>query len=177
MSQFKSYDYSQNANLVFVPKVRAKMNEPTGEVETLRGKINPSEMGARAVRSRPTELLEKMNKRKKSVKEEAEEEDNTFDLLAKNRKNKKKKGASIVDAASGSSASYVPKTKETRLVYEKLLTFVKHVLGTQPNDILVGAADEVLATLKDENMKDIDKKKNVEQVLSSSNKNIVWLCP
>ncbi|RMB91085.1 hypothetical protein DUI87_32683 [Hirundo rustica rustica] len=45
---------------------------------------------------------------------------------------------------------YKPKTKETRETYEVLLSFIQAALGDQPRDILCGAADEVLAVLKNE---------------------------
>ncbi|RXM31381.1 U5 small nuclear ribonucleoprotein 200 kDa helicase [Acipenser ruthenus] len=60
---------------------------------------------------------------------------------------------------------YKPKTKETRETYEVLLSFIQAALGDQPRDILCGAADEVLAVLKNEKMRDKERRKEVEQLL------------
>lgn len=60
---------------------------------------------------------------------------------------------------------YRPKTQETRQTYEVLLSFLQEALGDQPRDILCGAADEVLAVLKNERLKEREKKKEAEQLL------------
>ena len=85
----EGYDFGKNSNLVIIPKNRTRLNEPTGEPETLKGKIKASEMGIFAVRSKPTELLEKMKKRtREKEKEEKDENENLF--VEKTKKNKKK---------------------------------------------------------------------------------------
>ncbi len=60
---------------------------------------------------------------------------------------------------------YRPKTKETHLIYEELLTIVHQYLPDQPNMILKGALDDVLATLKTEDMKDIDRIQEIEAIV------------
>lgn len=62
---------------------------------------------------------------------------------------------------------YRPKTQETRQTYEVLLSFIQEALGDQPRDILCGAADEVLAVLKNDKLKEKEKKKETEQLLGS----------
>ncbi|TFY81453.1 hypothetical protein EWM64_g2555 [Hericium alpestre] len=61
--------------------------------------------------------------------------------------------------------TYRPQTTETHEVYELILSAVHHVLGDQAQDVVRSAADTVLETLKNENLKDFDKKKEVEEVL------------
>ena len=51
------------------------------------------------------------------------------------------------------AGSYRPATRETRAAYEALLAVVQAQFGDQPADILRGAAEEVLAVLKNEHMK------------------------
>lgn len=51
-----------------------------------------------------------------------------------------------IDTASG----YRPRTQETRAAYEAVLAFIREQFGDQPQDVLKGAADEVLAVLKDD---------------------------
>lgn len=62
---------------------------------------------------------------------------------------------------------YRPKTQETRQTYEVLLSFLQEALGDQPRDILCGAADEVLSVLKNDRLKDLDKKKETEALLGT----------
>jgi len=66
-----------------------------------------------------------------------------------------------LDAAAG----YRPKTRETREAFEALLGLVARQFGDQPADVLHGAADEVLATLKADGVKDPDKQREVEGLL------------
>lgn len=60
---------------------------------------------------------------------------------------------------------YRPRTKETLSTYELLLSFIQSAIGDQPRDILCGAADEVLATLKDDRLKEKEKQKEVTSLL------------
>lgn len=62
---------------------------------------------------------------------------------------------------------YRPKTQETRQTYDILLSFLQEALGDQPRDILCGAADEVLAVLKNDKLKEKEKKKETEALLGS----------
>lgn len=62
---------------------------------------------------------------------------------------------------------YRPKTQETRQTYEVLLSFIQEALGDQPRDILCGAADEILAVLKNERLKDREKKRDIDSLLGS----------
>lgn len=62
---------------------------------------------------------------------------------------------------------YRPKTQETRQTYEVLLSFIQEALGDQPRDILCGAADEILAVLKNDKLKDRDRKREIDGLLGS----------
>ena len=55
-------------------------------------------------------------------------------------------GVMNLDTASG----YRPRTQETRAAYEAILSFIREQFGDQPQDVLKGAADEILAVLKDD---------------------------
>jgi hypothetical protein len=48
---------------------------------------------------------------------------------------------------------YRPTTKDTQRVYELLLNYITGCLGSQPQDVLCGAADEILEVLKDDKFK------------------------
>lgn len=60
---------------------------------------------------------------------------------------------------------YRPKTKETNIIYEELLTKIHQYLPDQPHNMLKGALDDVLATLKTEDMKDSDKIQEIEAIV------------
>lgn len=60
---------------------------------------------------------------------------------------------------------YKPKTKENRLIYEQILGRIHQYLGDQPQDVLKSVADEVLAELKIDNKKDLEKKTEIEAMI------------
>lgn len=49
--------------------------------------------------------------------------------------------------------SYTPRTRDTRIAYESLLSLIQQEMGGQPHDVLRSAADEVLGVLKDDSLK------------------------
>lgn len=59
-------------------------------------------------------------------------------------------GMSVLDIDT--AGLYRPRTKETREAYEALLSVIREQFGDQPADVLRGAADEVLAVLKNDRM-------------------------
>lgn len=64
-------------------------------------------------------------------------------------------------------ATYKPRTEDSRAAYEALLAGIQVFLGDQPRDVLRGAADEVLFVLKDENLKDSEKKKEISDIVGT----------
>ena len=62
---------------------------------------------------------------------------------------------------------YRPKTQDTRQTFEYLLSFIMEALGDQPRDVLCGAADEVLAALKNERLRDKERRREVQTLLGS----------
>ncbi|CBZ54476.1 RNA helicase-related protein required for pre-mRNA splicing, related [Neospora caninum Liverpool] len=155
--RFKRFEYRQNSNLVLqrdtstgvAPAVN--LGEPTGEPESLAGrKLYP--MGDKVERG-----LKKEDRPAKSADpKRAKLKRNKLDL---------KRGATVLDADVTEIFFYKPTTQQTRLVYEQLLVTLQQQLGDQPDEVLKGAADEVLAALKVDGCKDSERKKNVEQVL------------
>ncbi|XP_014676711.1 PREDICTED: U5 small nuclear ribonucleoprotein 200 kDa helicase-like [Priapulus caudatus] len=134
---------------------RRSRDEATGEVMSLVGKLTGSKMGDRYQRTRPQGLEERRSKRQKR-------DDARYDMM-------KIKGQTLLSQGIEDIVGivYRPKTQETRQTYEVLLSFIQAALGDQPRDILCGAADEVLQTLKNDKVKDKEKKKEVEQLLGS----------
>ncbi|KAK2712756.1 U5 small nuclear ribonucleoprotein 200 kDa helicase-like [Artemia franciscana] len=150
------YEYKSNSNLVLQADVRLiekrGRDEATGEVMSLVGKLTGTRMGDRFQRTKPIKVDEKLAKRK-----EKEEPDYK----------KFKSAATIDDMENFVGVLYRPKTVETRQKYEALLSFISAAIGDQPMDILCGSADEVLTVLKNDRMKDKDKKKELETLFGA----------
>lgn len=169
-ARFKQYEYRANSSLVLTTDSRPRdTHEPTGEPETLWGRIDPRSFGDRAVQNRPPELEEKLSKsRTKKSKRDAAAAVDSADLPRRDAK-RRRRAASAHEVSVLSltdDAVYKPQTKETRAAYEALLSLIQQQLGGQPLDVLAGAADEVLATLKNDKVKNPDKKKDIEQLLN-----------
>ncbi|BFY98347.1 hypothetical protein BsWGS_01387 [Bradybaena similaris] len=151
------YEYKANSNLVLsVDRTlidRRGRDEATGEVMSLVGKLIGTRMGDKALKNKPPMMEERKNKRRK--RDEAQ-----HDMV-------KMKGTTLLSEGIDEMVGilYRPKTTETRQTYEVLLNFIQAALGDQPRDVLCGAADEVLLVLKNDRMKDKEKKKEVESLL------------
>ncbi|XP_008558910.1 U5 small nuclear ribonucleoprotein 200 kDa helicase [Microplitis demolitor] len=154
------YEYKANSNLVLQADVRLierrSRDEATGEVMSLVGKLDGTRMGDRAQRSKPSKVEERKAKRQK--RDEAQ-----YDFT-------RMKGATLLSESVDEIVAivYRPKTQETRQTYEVLLSFIQEAIGDQPRDILCGAADEVLAVLKNDRLKEKEKKRETELLLGGT---------
>ncbi|KAH6812630.1 U5 small nuclear ribonucleoprotein helicase [Perilla frutescens var. frutescens] len=159
-ARFKQYEYRANSSLVLTTDSRPRdTHEPTGEPESLWGKIDPKSFGDRAYRDKPPELEEKLKKSKKKKEREP-----AFDAAPPRSKKRRLQEESVL--TSSDEGVYQPKTKETRAAYEAMLSVIQQQLGGQPLNIVSGAADEILAVLKNETIKNPDKKKEIEKLLN-----------
>lgn len=155
------YEYRATSNLVLQADRslidRRSKDEATGEVQTLVGKMRGTKMGDRFMRTKP-QLLEDKEKKTKKPRRESEE---YISSVAK--------GSSLLSSETQelSGVYYRPRTKETQASYEILLSFIQQAIGDQPRDILCGAADEVLATLKDDHLKEREKQREISSLLGS----------
>ncbi|CDJ40308.1 sec63 domain-containing DEAD/DEAH box helicase, putative [Eimeria tenella] len=160
--RFKRFEYRQNSNLVLQrdPYLTgapggAHQGEPTGEPESLAGrKLYP--MGDKAERGLKKEEKEKIGKRRNKLKEGG---------IAKRAKLDIKKGSTVLDADVTENFFYRPTTRATNQVYEQLLVLLQQQLGDQPDEVLRGAADEVLQVLKEDGLKEGERKRGIEAVL------------
>ncbi|KAK6927878.1 Sec63 domain [Dillenia turbinata] len=161
-ARFKQYEYRANSSLVLTTDSRPRdTHEPTGEPETLYGKIDPKTFGDRAYRGRPPELDEKLKKSKKKKEREP-----LGSEPVPSRQSKKRRIQEESVLTSVEEGVYQPKTKETRAAYEAMLSVIQQQLGGQPLNIVSGAADEILAVLKNDAFKNPDKKKEIEKLLN-----------
>lgn len=158
------YNYGAISSLVLTADRSAlprRDKEPDGAPTSLSGRIDPREMGSRVQRAVPKDLDKK--------KKKAAEKQDSSERAAKRRQEAAGFGyTDILEATQDvEGLTYRPRTAETREVYELILSTVHLALGDQAQDVVRSAADTVLETLKSENMKDFDKKKEVEEVLGS----------
>ena len=151
------YEYKANSNLVLQADRslidRRPRDEPTGEVHSLREKLTDIKMGDRAQRTKPPQMEEK--KAKRSKRDESQ------------KGHEKLRGVTILTDGLDEMLEivYKPSTRETRQTYEVLLNSISDALGDQPRDIIRGAADEVIAVLKNEKLRDKERRKEVEALL------------
>lgn len=164
----RQYDYGANSNLVVNTGSRPSgaHHEPTGEPQTLSGRIRARSFGDRAFRARPPGLEGKRGEsRGKKARDAA-----SADLPHRDAKRMRRAAAvrpevSVLSLAY--DALYNPRTRETRTAYEALLSVIQQQLGGQPLDVLGDAADEVLAALKDDKIRNPDKKKVIEKLINT----------
>lgn len=158
------YGYASTANLVLERDRRPRVREPTGEAKSLAGKIDATRMGDRAGATRSAELEERLKgskKRRSGIQQDA--------MLGRTFRAKRDKHSAdlLSEIENLQGSSYRPRTKETQESYDLLLTVIKRCLGDQPEDILVGAADEVLAIMKTTSTSTEEKNKSVSELLGS----------
>ncbi|KQJ92834.1 DExH-box ATP-dependent RNA helicase DExH12 [Brachypodium distachyon] len=169
-ARFKQYEYRANSSLVLTTDSRPRdTHEPTGEPETLWGRIDKKNFGDRAVQAKPPELEERLTKsRKKKERDAATAGDrDAADNLPRKRRRRaaaQREQESVLSLAD--DVVYRPQTKETRAAYEAMLSVIQQQFGGQPLDVLGGAADEVLTVLKNDKIKNPDKKKEIEKLLN-----------
>ncbi|WWC58973.1 uncharacterized protein I303_101518 [Kwoniella dejecticola CBS 10117] len=146
-----------------------RSDEPTGVAESLVGRINPKEMGSRVIREAPKDLEKKKAKSKLTSADEVEKS-----IRRAQEKSTARFGAADVleSVAQTEGLRYKPRTAETREVYELLLGLTHQILGDQTQEVIRSAADTVLENLKDEDLKEFDKKKEVESVFGPVSENI-----
>eukprot|EP00798_Chlamydomonas_sp_ICE-L_P019206 gene19206-25824_t len=157
-ARFKQYDYRANSSLVLTSDTRTRdyQHEPSGEPETLWGKMK-GKMGDRVQYQKP-EGAEKRKDKAAKKKRDAQQVD---DDLGPSKRRTADAGLLGADMAG----VYRPKTKETRAAYEGLLSVIHEQFGEQPQDVLRGAADEVISVLKNDNMRDPERQKGCEELL------------
>ena len=175
-NNIQQYKYTAMSNLVLQHDRRfstRRTDEATGDPESLAGRINIRDMGGRTAR-------EDAPKQKKKASGPKDVERGSIregqDVLEREQKKRKRgepqmlRGAGILSAADAlvEGIKYRPKTPATRQTYDLILTTTANNLGDVPHETVRSAADAILEYLKDENMKDMDKKKEIDDLLGIS---------
>ncbi|KAG1685193.1 hypothetical protein DVH05_009684 [Phytophthora capsici] len=173
VARSRQYAYQQNSNLVLQAdsESRRRPDEPTGEVESLAGKIS-YRMGDRAQKATPQSSRkrhgdqDKDAKKRKKRRGDAEDAGNGVLFTATGGLATAKSNI-LKESSAFESAAYRPKNPASQEAYEQILGVVAHQLGAQPGEILAGAAEEVLAILKNDNYRDDEKHKEVQKLLKT----------
>lgn len=170
LAQFK---YAAMSNLVLQADRRFTSRRPdehTGDPESLAGRINIRDMGGRGARDKaPTE-----QKKPKGLGIERGNITEGGDVLEREqRKRKRDDGTSAYGAVTAADLNiegltYRPRTSATRATFELITTIVSKSLGDVPVATTRSAADAVLEYLKDDDLKDFDKKKEIDDLLGTS---------
>ncbi|KAF7292175.1 U5 small nuclear ribonucleoprotein helicase [Mycena indigotica] len=152
------YNYGAISSLVLTADQSAlprRDKEPNGAPTSLVGRVNPRDMGSHVQCKMPKDLEKK--KKKASDGQDASEKQ-----PAKRKTQATGFGyTDIIEATQDvEGLTYRPMTAETREVYELILSSVHTSLGDQAQDVVVwSAADMVLETLKNQKLKDFNKKR------------------
>ena len=171
----QQYKYTAMSNLVLQHDRRfstRRNDEVTGDPESLAGRINIRDMGARNMKddiSKPKKKAGPKDVERGSIREGE-------DVLEREQRKRKRgetaqlRGSGILSAGDAlvEDLKYRPRTAATRQTFDLILTTVARCLGDVPHEITRSAADAILELLKDENMKDYDKKKEVDGLLGMS---------
>ena len=168
------YKYSAMSNLVLQADrrftSRPRGDEATGDPESLAGRINIRDMGGRSGK-------EDVPKQKKVAQGLQGVERGSIregeDVLEREQRKRKRgepaqtRGTGILSAGDAliEGIKYRPRTPATRATYDLILTVTANALGDVPQEVVRSAADQILEYLKDDSMKDLDKKKEVDDLV------------
>lgn len=169
LAQFK---YAAMSNLVLQADrrfVTRRGDENTGDPESLAGRINIRDMGSRT--SRDDAPVQKKKPKGPLDIERGRIDEGGEVLEREQRKRKRGDGAGPVAAQQDlfvEDLRYKPRTPATRAAFELITTIVSKNLGDAPMHFTQSAADATLEFLKDDSLKDFDKKKEIDDLLGTS---------
>ena len=169
------YKYSAMSNLVLQADrrfVTRRTDENTGDPESLAGRINIRDMGNRTGRDDAPKQKKKAGLQdieRGSIREGE-------DVLEREQRKRKRgepaqtRGGGILSAGDAliEGLKYRPRTPATRATYDLILTLTANALGDVPQEVVRSAADAILEYLKDDSMKDYDKKKEIDDLVGTS---------
>ena len=166
-ARFRQYEYKANASLVLqADKTERRMHEPSGMPESLWGRIDAKAFGDRVKTTNDDKIHAKKKKTKNAIDLKHSQDSDAF-ATSNTHKKRKKTGhkRDVLSSEMNFNSGYKPKTRETRAAYEVLLKSMTEQFGEQPSDVLRGAAEEVLETLKDTSVNEKKRKEEVESLV------------
>ncbi|KAL2756416.1 hypothetical protein ACRALDRAFT_1042526 [Sodiomyces alcalophilus JCM 7366] len=168
------YKYSAMSNLVLQADrrfVSRRNDEPTGDPESLAGRLSIRDMGNRVAR----DAAPKQKKAPGLPQVERGGLQEGEDVLLREQRKRKgdaahMRGTGVLGTADLTieGLTYRPRTPATRATYELILKIVADNLGDVPQSAVLSAADVILEFLKDDDIKDSEKKKEVDDMLGVS---------
>lgn len=168
------YKYSAMSNLVLQADrrfVTRRTDEATGDPESLAGRLSIQDMGGKVAR----ENAPKQKKQPGLPGIERGSLREGEDILAREQRRRKgeapqMRGTGVLGANDMlvEGITYRPRTPATRATFDLILTLVANNLGDVPHEVSRSAADAVLEYLKDDDLKDLDKKKEIDDILGVS---------
>ncbi|KAI5466670.1 pre-mRNA splicing helicase [Mariannaea sp. PMI_226] len=168
------YKYSAMSNLVLQADrrfVTRRTDEATGDPESLAGRLSIKDMGARVARDE----VPKQKKQPGLPDIERGSLREGEDILAREQRRRKAeapqmRGTGVLGANDllVEGITYRPRTPATRQTFQLILTLVANNLGDVPHEVVRSAADAVLEYLKDDDLKDLDKKREIDDILGVS---------
>ena len=169
-NRYAQYKYGAMSNLVLQADRRftsGRTDDHTGDPESLAGRISIRDMGGRVG---PGE--QSATKKSKIPGVQRADIQEGADVLARQSKKRKRDQAQAQSSLSFADLDvedlrYKPRTAATRDTYNLLFTAIGRKLGGVPNSITVSAVDAVLETLKSDDMKDFDKKREIEDIIGA----------
>ena len=160
----KQYAYHEMSNKVESSKRSRRIRgEPTGEVESLRGRTDVGRMGDR-IDDRP---VKKLKPDMKVIKDPA------LVTTASGSTSARGSGSAAAAISSGQTIldvnvrGYQPTTPSSTAAYERLLTLIgsRQYLSNQTPSVLVDAAELVIETLKDDSLRDPERQQAIANVI------------
>ncbi|ROT36775.1 pre-mRNA-splicing factor brr2 [Sodiomyces alkalinus F11] len=168
------YKYSAMSNLVLQADrrfVSRRNDEPTGDPESLAGRLSIRDMGNRVAR----DAAPKQKKAPGLPEVERGGLQEGEDVLLREQRKRKAdaaqlRGTGVLGTTDFAieGLTYRPRTPATRATYELILKIVADNLGDVPQSAVLSAADVILEFLKDDDLKDSEKKKEVDDMLGVS---------
>ena len=172
-NNISQYKYVNMSNLVLQHDKRfstRRTDEATGDPESLAGRINIRDMGSRDAREDAPKAKRKTKDLKGFERGSIREGEEVLDREQRKRKRTEPSTMRGTGILSGSDPlveglKYRPRTTATQQIFDLIITTTANHLGDVPHEVVRSAADAVLEYLKEENTKDYDKKKSIDDLL------------
>lgn len=155
-NNLNQYKYAAMSNLVLQADrrfVSRRGDDATGDPESLAGRINLGEMGSRTAREKAPVSAGAPEQARKRKRTEPVQSSRAAGILSQQDMNIE-------------GLRYRPRTAATKEVYDLISTEVARKMGGDYGlAVTASATDSILEYLKDDSMKDLDKKKEIDDIL------------
>ncbi|GAB7354044.1 hypothetical protein MBLNU459_g4625t1 [Dothideomycetes sp. NU459] len=155
-NRLNQYKYSAMSNLVLQADrrfVTRRGDENTGDPESLAGRIRFADMGSRTAREEAPAQPSAMDQQRKRKRTEPLQSSRAAGILSQQDLNIE-------------GLRYRPRTPATTNVYNLISTVVGQKMGGDYGlHITASATDSILEYLKDQDLKDFDKKREIDDIL------------